>query len=191
MNVLRHPSIRYVMVSVLAVSLLPWVGSSWTDSLLGPAPDARASWLQGQVAEWPSDADREAFNKALSEAASGPLLSAEQFTASVLQAYEAHAPSGHSAAHLFGWSEGADVNTLARWLHQQASQWDATAPTPRLFSAGLSSVTTSSRGQVGSAATTPHAALSPLFSAIDRTHTHLEEARWLVRRLVYATPRAP
>lgn len=190
MNVLRHPSIRYVMVSVLAVSLLPWVGSSWTESLLGPSSDARASWLQGQVAEWPSEADREAFNKALSEASSGPLLSAQQYTASVLQAYEAHAPSGHRAAYLFGWSGDADIDALARWLHQQASQWNATAPTPRLFSAGLS-VTTTTRVQFDSPATAPHAVLSPLYSAIDRAHTHFEEARWLVRRLVYATPRAP
>ncbi|MFO8231032.1 MAG: hypothetical protein R6U20_00050 [Longimonas sp.] len=191
MTRLRSRSIRYLMVSLLTMSLIPWVGGTWMDAPQRPSAEARGAWLQDRVESWPSEADREAFERALAEASSQTWTAPEQFTAQVLRTYEAYAPDGHTAADLLGGHADADATTLAHWLHHQASQWGGTAPAPRFQTAALA-VLTIARAALGTALMPPHSEPPAQWTAHAVAPLHTAHVgRWLIRCLVQAAPRAP
>jgi hypothetical protein len=190
MNRLRSRTIRYVIASILAMSMLPWLSGAWGDALRGSDTDARAAWLYDRVDTWPSEADRTAFRRALAETDAHAWTTAEQFTARVLKAYEAHAPGGRTAADLLGHHPGADAATLAHWLHHQDSQWGSTAPVPRMQSAALAALA-SVRAALGSATVPPRTTVPARWVDATEVRVTAPAERWLIRRLVQATPRAP
>ncbi len=190
MTRLRSRSIRYVMVSLLTMSLLPWVGSTWMEMSQGPSVETRSAWLQDRIESWPSEADREAFQRALAETPVRAWTPPEQFTASVLRAYESYAPHGHTAADLLGYRGGVDATALAQWLHHQDSQWGGTAPLPRLQSAAVAAGSTA-RAAWSTAAVPPRSELLTNRHARTVVHDAVDAGRWLIRQLVQATPRAP
>lgn len=158
----------------------------------GPSAEMRSAWLQDRIESWPSEADREAFQRALAEQTSVHAWTPpEQFTASVLRAYESYAPRGHTAADLLGYRGGADATALAHWLHHQDSQWGGTAPLPRLQSAAIAAGSTA-RAAWSTAIASPRSTLSTDRHVRAVAHAAIDAAgRWLIRQLVQATPRAP
>lgn len=190
MNRLRSRTLRYLMVSLLAMSMVPWLGGAWGDALRGSSTDARAVWLQDRVDTWPSEADRAAFQRALSETESHAWTTAEQFTTRVLKAYEAYAPDGRTAADLLGHHASTDVEALAHWLHHQDSQWGGTAPVPRLQSAALAALA-GARAALGGATIPPRNVVPTRWAQSAERPSAVTAGRWLIRRLVQATPRAP
>ena len=190
MNRLRSRTARYLMASILAMSMIPWIAGAWGDALRGADTEARAAWLQDRITVWPSEAARTAFQRALSETDARAWTTAEQFTAQVLKAYEAHAPNGHTAAALLGHHADADAAVLAHWLHHQDSQWGGTAPVPRLHTAALAALTSARAAFMSAAVLPPNTALARWASATE-TRAATPAGRWLIRRLIQATPRAP
>lgn len=190
MNRLRSRTARYLIASILVLSLVPWVGGAWSDALRGPSTEARAAWLHSRVASWPSDAARDAFQRALAETEAQAWTTPEQFTAHVLQAYEQHAPNGHTAARLLGHAADADIATLAYWLHHQDSQWGGTAPVPRVQSAALAALPTA-RAAFGAAALLPQRAMLAHWTPVEAVAPCAATGRWLIRCLLQAVPRAP
>ena len=191
MHRFRSHTLRCLIVAVLTMGLLPWVGNAWLESLQASSPDARAAWLQGQVASWPSEADREAFERAVDTVMEEAPSTSQAFTKAVLAAYEAESPDGHTAADLFGWTSDADITVLTRWLHGPASHWDRSTLLSRVSAAAVSVLSTT-RADIPDA---PFASLQALRaqSVLIGADHGLDEPtpRWLLRRLVAAHPRAP
>jgi len=194
MTRLRSRSIRYIMVSLLTMSLLPWVGHTWVGTSQGPSGEARGTWLHDRIQEridaWPSEADRDAFQRAVADTPVHAWTPPEQFTASVLRAYESYAPDGHTAADLLGHQTDADAATLAHWLHYQDSQWGHTAPLPRIQAAAVAALSTA-RAALGAVFVPPHRTPPVWQNVRVVAHSNAHAGRWLIRCLVQATPRAP
>ena len=191
MHRFRSHTMRCLIVAVLMVGLVPWVGNAWLESMQTSSPDARAAWLHGQVASWPSEADRKAFERAVHTVTEHAPQTPEAFTKAVLAAYEDEAPEGHTAADLFGWTHDADVTLLARWLHGPASHWDRSTLLSRVSAATVSALSTTRADLIDDASGSIQTVQAYAMLVVsDDAHAE-PTTRWLVRRLVAAHPRAP